>query len=488
MKNTIKLFGFIALIVIIGFSMTGCDSGGGDSDPKLTGTVSIEGTAQVGETLEAITSALNGKGTISYQWKRGTTIVGTNSETYQVQTVDIGSTITVTVTRAGYTGSKTSEPTATVIAAPSGNITYTAVQTGGEDNVSDSTGIVFTFSASVDSLNLTADDITVGGAAAKGAAGLTGSGTTQTLSITVSAAGNATVRITKTGIEADTKNVTVYKTGQTTPTLTGITANYTGGSVEAGSDINLLKSNLTVKAQYSDSTEITLSDNEYELSGTLTVGLKTITVIYEGEETTFNVTVTGGSGSDITYTAVQTGGEDNVSDSTGIVLTFSASVDSLNLTADDITVGGAAAKGAAGLTGTGTTRTLSITVSEAGNATVSISKTGIEADTKNVTVYKAGQTTPTLTGDVSISGIAKVGETLTADTSALDGSGTITYQWKRGTIDIGTNSSTYQLVPADVGSTITVTVTRAGYSGSKTSGSTPIVTDPDLPELTGKVT
>jgi len=99
----------------------------------------------------------------------------------------------------------------------SGDITYTVAQTGGANGQTNSTGIIFTFSASVDSLGLTAADITVSGAATKGTAALTGTGKTRTLAITVSAAGNATVKITKTGIEAETKNVSVFKAGQTGP-------------------------------------------------------------------------------------------------------------------------------------------------------------------------------------------------------------------------------------------------------------------------------
>jgi hypothetical protein len=72
---------------------------------------------------------------------------------------------------------------------------------------------------------------------------------------------------------------------------------------------------------------------------------------------------------------------------------------------------------------------------------------------------------PPLTGTVSISGTAKVGQTLTADTSGLGGSGTVTYQWKRGSANIGTNG-TYIVQAADEESTITVTVTRSGYNGS----------------------
>jgi hypothetical protein len=64
-----------------------------------------------------------------------------------------------------------------------------------------------------------------------------------------------------------------------------------------------------------------------------------------------------------------------------------------------------------------------------------------------------------------------VGGTLTADTSSLGGSGAISYQWKRGSDNVGADS-TYVVQSADTGSTITVTVTRSGYSGSVTSNPT----------------
>jgi len=90
---------------------------------------------------------------------------------------------------------------------------------------------------------------------------------------------------------------------------------------------------------------------------------------------------------------------------------------------------------------------------------------------------------PVLTGTVSITGTARVGETLTANTSSLDGNGTITYQWKRGTVDIGTNSDTYLLLSADFRSTITVTVTRSGYSGSVSSAPTAVIGSPAIKGL-----
>ena len=115
-------------------------------------------------------------------------------------------------------------------------ITYTAEQTGGVNNTTTSDGIVFTFSASVDSLNLTVTDIIVSGEASKGSATLSGSGTSWTLStITVNNAGLATVSINKPGIETATKNVIVHRQGQATPTeFWSIKWNFNGGTPGAG--------------------------------------------------------------------------------------------------------------------------------------------------------------------------------------------------------------------------------------------------------------
>ena len=112
-------------------------------------------------------------------------------------------------------------------------ITYTVTQDGGVDGETDSTGIIFTFNDdSVYSLDLTAADITVGGAAAKGAgATLSGEELSWLLApITVNAAELATVSINKPGIEAGTKSVTVYKEGEYVPEYWTITWELNGGT------------------------------------------------------------------------------------------------------------------------------------------------------------------------------------------------------------------------------------------------------------------
>ena len=92
------------------------------------------------------------------------------------------------------------------------------------------------------------------------------------------------------------------------------------------------------------------------------------------------------------------------------------------------------------------------------------------------------ETPAALAGTVSIDGDAKFGSVLTANISGItNNTGTLSYQWKRGETDIGTNSSTYTLVEADIEKTITVTVTSSVESGEITSAATATIEKADGP-------
>jgi hypothetical protein len=93
-----------------------------------------------------------------------------------------------------------------------------------------------------------------------------------------------------------------------------------------------------------------------------------------------------------------------------------------------------------------------------------------------------------LTGTVSITGTAQVGQTLTADTFNLNGSGSLRYRWLRDNEPIsGATGISYTLVETDRGARIKVEVKREGYSGSITSNPTAPVAGIDDPPLTGTV-
>ena len=84
------------------------------SKAVLSGTVSIDGNAVFDQTLTANTSgltstpAISNLGTLTYQWKRDATNIGTNSATYQLVEADIAKNITVTVIAANCNGTITS--------------------------------------------------------------------------------------------------------------------------------------------------------------------------------------------------------------------------------------------------------------------------------------------------------------------------------------------------------------------------------------------
>ena len=66
-----------------------------------------------------------------------------------------------------------------------------------------------------------------------------------------------------------------------------------------------------------------------------------------------------------------------------------------------------------------------------------------------------------------VSGTAVVGQTLTTTNGTWSNSPTsYSYQWKRGATNIGTNASTYTLVSADAGQSITCVVTATNSAGS----------------------
>lgn len=150
---------------------------------------------------------------------------------------------------------------------------------------------------------------------------LTGYNGTLTKDLT-SAIGSATVSGTMPNPE-NTSSMTISYGGKSTtvsvtmeaaaPTLTGLTATYTGGAVAAGTTLDQL--NVVVKATYSDeSTSAALTKGtDYTLSGTLTPGqANTITVTgegtYTGFTTTFSVTVEAAAPTLTGLSATYTGG------------------------------------------------------------------------------------------------------------------------------------------------------------------------------------
>lgn len=116
-----------------------------------------------------------------------------------------------------------------------------------------------------------------------------------TVSGTLPSAGNTSAMTISYGGKSAIVSVTVEAAA---PTLTGLSATYTGGTVAAGTTLSQLTE--VVKATYSDGTTSAAltKGTDYTLSGTLTAGqTNTVTVTgagtYAGFTTSFSVTVEG---------------------------------------------------------------------------------------------------------------------------------------------------------------------------------------------------
>ncbi|MCL2192422.1 MAG: fibronectin type III domain-containing protein [Treponema sp.] len=354
--------------------------------PQLTGTVSITGTTQVGNTLTADTANLGGSGTISFQWMAGANNVGTGN-TLNLTTAHSGQMITVTVTRANNSGSVTSPAVGPI----TDGVDPTPPQLTGTVSITGTTQVGNT---------LTADTANLGGSGTisfQWMAGANNVGTGNTLNLTAAHSGQMiTVTVTRAN---NSGSVTSPAVGPVTaapqPPLTGTISII--GTPQVGQ---------------------TLSVNTNNLGGTGTIS-------FQWRAGNFNI----GTNSTVTLQSIDVG--------------------------DLITV----------------------TVTRANNS-------------GSITSPAVGPVTPApqppLTGTVSITGTPQVGQTLSVNTIGLGGSGTISFQWRRGTTNIaGATGSTRTLVAADQGANISVVVTRANNSGSVTSPSvgpvTAAVTIPSAP-------
>jgi len=130
MANKKFWLGILAIALVLGMTVAGCSDGsdnnggnnhidkpGSTGGYNLSGTISITGTAKVGQILTANTGSLGGSGSISYQWKRGnsadainTNITNATESNYILSSADFGKYVTVSVTRSGYDGNVSSTP------------------------------------------------------------------------------------------------------------------------------------------------------------------------------------------------------------------------------------------------------------------------------------------------------------------------------------------------------------------------------------------
>jgi len=114
MKNKNKVLGIIALIAIIGFSMAAC-APEPEPVPDLPGTIAINPSTGVTTGTELTATYSGTETTVGYQWKKGDTNVGTNSNKF---TPTEAGSYTVTVSAAGYKSKTSAAVTVTVPTGP----------------------------------------------------------------------------------------------------------------------------------------------------------------------------------------------------------------------------------------------------------------------------------------------------------------------------------------------------------------------------------
>ena len=375
-----------------------------------TGAPSISGTAQVGETLTADTSGIadaDGLTNVSYsyQWVAGgTDLGGATGSTYTVTASEQGETIQVRVSftdDAGNQESLTSAATEAVAAKPNTSATGLPTIGGtaqvGETLTADTTGI-----ADADGLtnvsysyqwvaNDGTSDADIGGATGSTYT-LTASEQGQTIKVRVSFtddAGNETT-LTSAATEAVAAKPNTSATGR--PTISG--------PARVGETLTV------------DTSGIADAD-----------GLENATFSYQwvGNDGSADTDITGAT--DTSYTLVA----DDVGQTIKVRVSFS----------DD-----------------------------AGNETTL---------TSAATEAVAARPNTSATGRPSISGPARVGETLTVDTSGIaddDGLTNVSYgyQWVAGGTDLGgATGSTYTLTASEQGKTIKVRVSFTDDAGNQES-------------------
>ena len=466
-----------------------------------TGSVSISGTPTEDQTLTASNTLADadGLGAITYQWFRdGVAIGGATASTYTLGDADVGASITVT---ASYTdGHGTGEsvtsggvgPIANVNDAPVGAPTITGTPTEDQLLIANTAGIsdadglsAFSYQWYRDGVAITGatgvtytpGDADVGTNITVGVSYTDGHGTAETVTspavgpianVNDAPAGSPVITGTPTedqALSVDTSGISDadglgafsyqwYRDGAAVTGATGAT--YTLGDTDVGASI-------TVVVSYTD------GNGSGEFVTSAAVG----PVANVNDAPTGSVTISGTPTEDQTLTASNT-----LADADGL------GVISYQWQRDGVDIAGATAS------------TYTLLDADVG-ATITVVASYTDGHGTNESVTSGGvgpiaNVNDAPTGSVSISGTPTEDQTLTASNTLADadGLGVISYQWQRDGVDIaGATASTYTLLNADVGATITVVASYTdghGTNESVTSGGVgPIANVNDAP--TGSV-
>ena len=423
-----------------------------------TGSVTIAGTVTQGQTLTAANtlSDADGLGAITYTWQANGSTVGTGSS-YVLTEAEVGKAITVT---ASYTdGHGTAEAVtsaattavANVNDAPTGSVTIAGTVTQGQtltaaNTLSDADGlgaITYTWQANGSTV-----------------------GTGSSYVLTEAEVGKA---ITVTASYTDGHGTAEAVTSAATTAVANVNDAPTGSVTIAGTVTQ--GQTLTAANTLSDADGLGAITYTWQANGS-TVGTGSSYVLTEaevGKAITVTASYTDGHGTAEAVTSNPTSAVANVNDApTGSVTIAGTVTQGQTLTAAN-TLSDADGLGAITYTwqangstvGTGSSYVL--TEAEVGKAiTVTASYTDghgtAEAVTSAATTAVAN-VNHAPSGKVTISGIPRIGQTLTVinDLADIDGLGLIRYQWFADEVAIeGATGTHYTLTQAELGKAITV--------------------------------
>ena len=495
-----------------------------------TGAPTITGTAQVGQTLTAGTTAImdaDGLTSVSYtyQWigvatdNTETNIASATASTYTLVAADQGTTVKVTVRftdDANNPETRTSAATAAVSAAPNtlatGAPTITGTAQVGQTLTASTTGIAD--ANGLTTPNYTYQWIRVDGtdeadiASANSSTyplGAADQGTTLKVRVTFADDLGHTETLTSAATATVSAAANTLATGA--PTITGTAQ--VGQTLTAGTTAIMDADGLTSVSYTYQWIGVATDNTETNIASATA---STYTLVAADQGTTVKVTVrfTDDANNPETRTSAATA---TVSAAANTLATGAPTITGTAQVGQTLTAGTTAIMDADGLTSvsytyqwirvatdntetnisSATASTYTLVAADQGTTvkvTVRFTDDANNPETRTSAATAAVSAAPNTpaTGAPTITGTAQVGQTLTASTTGIadaDGltSPTYTYQWIRvdGTeADIAAaNSSTYILVAADLGTTLKVRVTFAddlGHTETLTSAATATVT------------
>jgi formylglycine-generating enzyme required for sulfatase activity len=483
-------------IVLVFLALHGC-SNPTEDDPGLEGTVSIttDGSPGVNKTITANIGGLQGTGTPAYIWQRGDTgngdfaaIEGAGEASYTLVAADLGKYIKVQISRAGYTGSKTSEAI--------GPIGDPALE--GTVSINGSPAVNEAVTAALGSLQGSGTPAYIWQRGDTGTGTFTAINGATGASYTLTAADQGKyirVEVSRPGYIGSKISTAIGPIGN--PALGGTVSITTDGSPVAGetvtADIALLGTGvLSYIWQRGDT-----SDGAFTVINGVADASYTLVAADQGKYIRVQVSRTGYAGSKASE-AIGPIGDPTLE---GTVSINGSPVVTGTVTAVTGLLQGTGTLSYIWQRGDTSTSTGTFTaISSATNASytlvaadqdkyirVQVSRTGYAGSKTSEAI---GPVLPVLEGTVSINGSPVVTGTVTAVTGLLQGTGTLSYIWQRGDTSTeaftatGATGASYALVLADQGKYIRVQVSRNGYPGNITSEAIgPIGTPPSLAEF-----